>query len=69
MTISNDLIPVQPLSKPNPNITCYEYIITESDIDRIIRENKIRQAKLDAICNDTEFVWLKEYDEPTKLFI
>lgn len=38
----------------------------ETSDEKVVRENKIRQAKLDAICNDTEFVWLDEYNEPTR---
>lgn len=64
-TISSDLIEIKPLSPCTIPLFYVDFVFGESEKGRIIRENKIRQAKLDAICNDTEFVWLDEYNEPS----
>lgn len=63
--IINNIISCDIGIEDNTHIHLYAYEFKiESPENKIIRENKIRQAKLDAICNDTEFIWLDEYNEP-----
>ncbi len=61
-SIAYDLVAVQPMRKPTIGLF---YIGYETEEEKAIRENKIRKAKLDAIINDTEFIWLDEYNEPS----
>lgn len=55
-TLGSNLIEIKPVSPCTIPLFLYNFVFGESEEDRIIRENKIRQAKLDAICNDTEFI-------------
>lgn len=44
------------------------YYIKESPEDRAKRLSMIREDKIQALLNNTEFVWKKEYDEPPHIF-
>ena len=44
------------------------YYIKESPEDRAKRLSMIREDKIQALLNNTEFVWKKEYDEPQHNF-
>ena len=52
------------MKKDYYNINKKVFYIGETPAEKSAREALIRSAKLEAIINDTEFVWKTEFDPP-----
>jgi hypothetical protein len=55
----------------NYNIFKRYFYKIESEEDKVKRLNMIREDKIQALINNTEFIWKAEYDEPkpTKYYL